>query len=121
MESINKMEKKIISKPKLPKFIKPWTTSIPSLKNTTVMEKLLPTSNEGVYEIYIAWRGPKYVTEYRKFLACTVLLKYIARDSGYEKYSESALYLHVAVVDPNKIDSVYPMFQARFKSIANGE
>lgn len=73
MTSIQKIENKILSKPKLPKWERPWTAVLPVL-DTTIVKTLIPSDKYDFVEIYIAWRGPNCATEYRNLLSSTVIL-----------------------------------------------
>lgn len=131
MKSIRKIEKKILLKPNQSKFSRPWQTPIPTLE-TTNTKILIPSVNDNLSQIYIAWRGPNCVTEYRMLLACTTLLSYLQRNAiphdftnetfyGTKEYTESALTLRFHNVATDQINLVYPKLQAEFKEIAEGK
>ncbi|XP_037046514.1 uncharacterized protein C05D11.1-like [Bradysia coprophila] len=116
MKSIQKVEKKIASKPKLPRWTRPWKVRLPALKTTTV-KTLLPASNEGATDIYIAWRAPNPVVRFRKLTAFEYLLPYLASSAKPEDFYSSSvtggvydftLYFHFFDVPLDKTHLVYP-------------
>lgn len=131
MSSITKIEAKISLKPMLPKWNRPWKTPVPVL-HTTVVKRIVPWGYEGFSDIYIAWRGPNCVTEYRKLLACQTLISYltstaIPADVFAEKItgdivenSETALYFEFHKVPMKYINSVYSKFHDRMLYISRG-
>lgn len=130
MTSIKKIEAKIHSKPKLPKWERPWIAKLPAME-TSVVETLVPANSEGDAEIYIVWRGPNCATEYRKSLACRILLSYLSSNAGdtfakgissdtIEK-SKTALFLKLADVPVNKTSLVYPQLHARLQNLSQGK
>lgn len=126
MKSMNKIEKKILSKPIPSEWSRPWLTPIPTLK-TTITNILLPSVSVYLPKVYIAWRGPNCVTEYRLFLACTALLSYVQKYAvgvsyyGYKEYAETALYLRFDGVEIGQIDFIYPKLQTAFRNITQGK
>lgn len=129
MNSIKKMEKKILSKPKLPKWQRPWKTQVPALK-TTIVDTVVPSSNEGFAEVYIAWRAPNPATRFRKNLAFTFLMPYLASYSTAADFFASyvsggvydfTLYFKFADVPVDKVKLVYPALHKRLKNITKSK
>ncbi len=131
MKSIRKIEKKILSKSNPSKFTRPWLAPLPTLE-TTHTKTLIPSANDDLPQMYIAWRGPNCVTEYRMLLACTTLLSYLRRYAipheftnetfyGSQENAEAALTLRFENVATDKIDSIYPKLQTKFQEIADGK
>lgn len=132
ISSISKTETKIRSKPKLPTFVRPWKDTLPPLK-TTVIKTVIPSEDEGFADVYIAWRGPYYFEEPRKYKAVSIIMRYMrnivnlndfhAESMSYyeEETVASGQYVMFGKVPVDKADSVYTLFHTLLKSITSSK
>ncbi|XP_055378206.1 uncharacterized protein C05D11.1-like [Condylostylus longicornis] len=77
-EALEPVEQKIIGKGKLPKFEKPWQTPVAPLTESHDIKILYPSDEEDCGLVYIGYRGPNCIHEYKKLMACNVLLRYLS-------------------------------------------
>lgn len=133
MESIGKIEMKILTKfpQNQSKMFRPWLTPIPTLQSTTT-KILIPSVDDGVPpQVYIGWRGPNCVTQYRTLLACSTMLAYLQANAIPQEFrggsfcdvtenAQTGLYLGFTNVALNETNFVYPKLQKEFKKIAEG-
>ncbi|KAJ6640346.1 hypothetical protein Bhyg_13096, partial [Pseudolycoriella hygida] len=129
MDSIKEMEEKILSKPKLTKWKRPWLAPMPALISKTV-QNLIPSKNEGFAQIYIAWRGPNCAAEFRKLLGTKFLMKHLSSiaipsdffaegiSNDKEENVKSGLYFVFSKVSVEHVDLVHLKFLRWLEDIA---
>ncbi|XP_031827679.1 uncharacterized protein C05D11.1 [Nomia melanderi] len=77
-KALQPLEQKIISKGNRGLFEKPWQTPVPPLVDSKDIDVLYPCDDEDNGIVTVAWRGPSTVYDIYNFIACDLLLKYLA-------------------------------------------
>lgn len=141
-KALDGFEKKILSKPARPQFKKPWQTPIPPFSKSIDLKVFYASDKEDTGLIYVGWRGPHCIKEFRKLIACKMLLAYLCstsvsplkRDfveiddafasditSKIEENPSSLMYILFENVPKNKTELIYPKLHVLLMNIANGK
>ncbi|XP_073987977.1 uncharacterized protein C05D11.1-like [Rhodnius prolixus] len=81
LKALLPVEETIISKGPRDEFVRPWQTPVPPLLQSADIDVPYPSDEEDNGMVYVGWRGPSVVTEFYKFSACSILLKYLTDTS----------------------------------------
>ena len=57
-EALKPFEDKVVSKPDLPAYSRPWQAEVPSLGESVTNVVKYPSDDEASGMVYVAWRGP---------------------------------------------------------------
>lgn len=140
-KSLDSVEKRILEKPKLPEFHRPWQTPVKPLEAAQDLKIVYPSDEEDSGLVYVGWRGPKSSTEQTKLTACSVLLRYLSHTSvsplqqkfvevedplasgisySMMENTESLLYVEFECVPVDKIEAIKPKLMEQLQQLAKG-
>lgn len=140
-KSLDSVEQRILEKPKLPAFERPWQTPVPPLEASKDIKIVYPSDEEDSGLVYVGWRGPQSATEQTTLTACSVLLRYLTNTSisplqrdfvevddplaSTVSYSltenmESLLYIEFENVPIDKLDDIKPKLMRLLARMAKG-
>lgn len=138
-KSIDSVETRILQKPSLPEFQRPWQTPVQPLDGPKDVKILYPSDEEDSGLVYVSWRGPKSSTEQTTLTACSVLLRYLTNTSisplqqefveiedplasgvsySMMENTESLLYVEFENVPVSKMDEIKPKLLAQLANLS---
>jgi len=80
-KALELFEKRILSKPKKPTFVKPWRTPVSPLTKSINKKIVYPSDCEDCGLVHLGWRGPNCINDIIGLTACSMLLRYLAETS----------------------------------------
>lgn len=140
-KSLDSVEERILAKPKLPAFERPWQTPIRPLDGSKDIKIVYPSDEEDSGLVYVGWRGPQSASEQTTLTACSVLLRYLTNTSisplqrdfvevddplastisyALTENMESLLYIEFENVPIGKLDDIKPKLMGQLARMAKG-
>ena len=140
LETISKVEDRIMTKGEREPFLRPWSGEVPRLELDRDIEVPYPADEEDNGMVHVAWRGPSAAALYRMF-ATMVLMEYLTETSvsplqarfvesedplassvGYSliENKESTVYITFSNVPKKKIPVVEKELKKALEDIVSG-
>lgn len=138
---LDAVEQRILEKPKLPAFTRPWQTPVAPLDGPKDVKIVYPSDEEDSGLVYVSWRGPKSSTEQTTLTACSVLLRYLTNTSisplqqefveiddplasgvsySMMENAESLLYVEFENVPVAKLEEIKPRLMQQLARLGQG-